>query len=417
VYVVPAANKDIITISIAMRTGSIHDDIPGVTSITAQMLNRGTTTMDAATFAEEIERRGCSLRAAADSDACTVHASGLAEWFDDLVGFAADALLRPRLDEAELDKLRQRIIADMLVELVDVEWLAARACASRTFHGHPYAWPKNGTPATLHTLGSADLRRAHERLCAAERYIIVAGPVDPDVAVAKLTAALGELPASRPSDKIDRVKSSQGWGVMAPKDDAVQSALRITMPAADYHHDDYPALQLVANVLGGYTLARLFTVLREEKGYTYGAYAFPTVRPLSATTTILTSVGNEFTADTLATIVDEVHRIASQRINDEEFENARQQILGSFARNCETPQQTASLVYTLVQYGLPFDYFDRHIEAMQTLTSDTVSEVQQMYFTTKDWIVGISGRQSVIEPALRPYVSAVESWSPEGYAP
>jgi hypothetical protein len=88
------------------------------------MLNRGTTTMDAATFAEEIERRGCSLRAAADSDACTVHASGLAEWFDDLVGFAADALLRPRLDEAELDKLRQRIIADMLVELVDVEWLA-----------------------------------------------------------------------------------------------------------------------------------------------------------------------------------------------------------------------------------------------------------------------------------------------------
>jgi len=59
VYVVPASNKDIVTITIAMRTGSIHDTIPGQTSVTAQMLNRGTANMDAATFAEEIERRGC----------------------------------------------------------------------------------------------------------------------------------------------------------------------------------------------------------------------------------------------------------------------------------------------------------------------------------------------------------------------
>lgn len=416
VFVVPAANKDIVTISIAMRTGSIHDEVPGVTSIAAQMLNRGTISMDAATFAEEIERRGCSLRAAADSDACTIHASGLAEWFDDLVGFAADALMRPRFDATELDKLRQRTIADMLVELVDVEWLAARACSSRTFYGHPYALAKNGTPSTLRTLESSHLRAAHERMCSADRYIIVAGPVDPDAAVRKLDVAFTGLPGRQEPVEIARAASSPGWGVMAIKDDAVQSALRITMPAIDYHHADYPAMQLVANVLGGYTLARLFTVLREEKGYTYGAYAFPTVRPLSATTTILTSVGNEFTADTLSTIVDEVQRISSKQIDDDEFENARQQILGSFARNCETPQQTASLVYTLVQYGLPFDYFDQHIEAMQRLTPESVSDIQKRYFTTKDWVVGISGQQSVIEPALRPHVTAVETWTPEGYS-
>ena len=416
VFIVPAANKDLVTISIAMRTGSIHDEVPGVTSITAQMLNRGTTSLDAAAFAEEVERRGCSLRAAADSDACTIHASGLAEWFDDLVGFAASALLQPRFDEAELDKLRQKTIADMLVELVDVEWLAGRACASRTFYNHPYARPKNGTPATLKTLTRADLQRAHERMCSADRYVIVAGPVEAETVVQKLSAALHGLHTPKASTIVDAVASTPGWGIMAPKEDAVQTAFRITMPGIGYGSPDYPALQVVANVLGGYTLARLFTVLREEKGYTYGAYAFPTVRPLSATSTIVTSVGNEFTADTLATIADEVQQISSKRIDDEEFENARQQILGSFARSCETPQQTASLVYTLVQYHLPFDYFDKHIETIQTLTPDSVAHVQQQYFTTKDWIVGISGVGSVIESALKPYAGSIETWTPEGYA-
>lgn len=415
VYIVPAANKDIVTISIALRTGSVHDEVPGVTSIAAQMLNRGTASMDASTFAEEIERRGCSLRTAADSDACTLHASGLAEWFDDLVEFAAEALLHPRFDERELDTLRQRTIADMMVELVDVEWLAGRACASRTFYDHPYALPKNGTPTTLRSLDRTCLVRAHERMLVAERYIIVAGPVDPDSTVKKLSAALSKLPPQQSAVKLPAAVSSLGWGVVAPKEDAVQSALRISLPSIGYDHADYAAMQLVANVLGGYTLARLFTILREEKGYTYGAYAFPAVRPLSATTAIITSVGNEFTKDTLDTIAEQVERIKSERINDDEFENARQQILGSFARNCETPQQTASLIYTIVQHHLPFDYFDKHIERLQQITPDSVMSMQEAFFSASNWVVGISGVENIVEQALASHVSVVEVWQPEGY--
>ena len=202
---------------------------------------------------------------------------------------------------------------------------------------------------------------------------------------------------------------------MAIKDDAVQSAFRITLPSIGYAHEQYPAVQIVTNVLGGYTLAWLITILREEKGYTYGAYAFPTVRPLSATATIVTSVGNEFTADTMSTIAHEVKRISTEQIAAEEFENARQQILGSFARNCETPQQTASLVYTIVQHRLPFDYFDMHIDKLQQLTPNSVSDVQRAYFSSDSWVVGISGVRSVIEPAIADHVAFSETWTPEGY--
>jgi len=112
----------------------------------------------------------------------------------------------------------------MMVELVDVEWLASRACASRTFFHHPYAQPKNGTPASLRMLTREHLVEAHQRMCRAERYIIIAGPVHADQVLRQLDAAFQNMPAQETSTIVARAESSHGWGVMAPKEDAVQSA-------------------------------------------------------------------------------------------------------------------------------------------------------------------------------------------------
>ncbi|MBK7413530.1 MAG: insulinase family protein [Ignavibacteria bacterium] len=415
VHVITSPNEDLVTITFAMRTGSRHDGVPGETSVAAQMLNRGTERLDALAFAEEVERRGCNLRTIADSDACSVQGSGLAEWFDDLVALSAECLLTPRFDNTELDKLRQRLIADMMVDLVDVEWLAARACASRAYDGHPYARPRNGNPSTLRTLTTDILRAAHQRMLAAPRHIIVAGPIDADVAVAKLDAAFGGLPT--PGQLIDTPRATMRAraGVMAIKDDAVQSAFRIALPCVSFDHPDYASLQLITSVLGGYTLARLFMKLREEKGYTYGAYAFSDVRPRGAITGIVTSVGNDFTADTMSVITDEVRRIGTELISADELENSRQQILGTFARSNETPQQTASLVWTMVQHDLPMDFFEQHIARLQKLTSEEMLQVQGRYFSTDEWVVGLSGREDVIRPVFDGLVDSVEEWSAEGY--
>ncbi len=415
VSIIAAPNEDLVTITVGIRTGARHDVIPGETSVTAQMLNRGTERRTAAEFAEEVERRGCSLRTLADADACSVQASGLIEWFDDLVALAAEALTSPRFDARELDVLRERIIADILVDLVDVEWLALRACAQGAYGSHPYGRPRNGNPTTLRTLTPDTLRGVHTRILDAPRHIIVAGPVDPDVILPVLEAGFGGLPRATASADTNRAEARPGVGIIAGKDDAVQSAFRIALPCVPFDHPDSASVQLLTGVLGGYTLARLFTILREEKGYTYGAYAFNEVRPMGGLTGILTSVGNEFTLDTMRVIAHEVDRIGSERINDEEFENARQQILGTFARSNETPQQTASLVWTTIQHDLPSDFFAQHIARLQALTPDDVRDVQRRIFSTDAWVVGIAGQPDLVREAITPYVRTIEVWNPEGY--
>jgi predicted Zn-dependent peptidase len=409
-------SEDLVTVTVALSTGSIHDVTPGETSMTAQMLNRGTTRLDAAQFAEEVERRGCNLRTVGDTDACSLQASGLSEWFNDLVELTAEALTQPRFDAGELDTLRSRMIADMMIDLVDVEWLAARACALRAYDGHPYARPRHGTPATLRTLTRDHLVAVHERMMHAPRHIIVAGPIPPDVALAKLNSVFGTLPHHTDYHRIARSTMRPRSGVIAIKPDAVQTAFRIALPSTTFASEDYAAVQLCTGVLGGYTLARLFTILREEKGYTYGAYAFGDMRPHGSTIGVVTSVGNEFTHDTMQVIAAEIERMGTQRIDDDEFSNAQQHLLGSFARSNETPQQTAGLVWSMIHHQVPMSFYNTYVERLQGLTPDDVRDAQRTYFTRDAWVVGLAGREDVVRPAINGMVDTVEVWTPEGYA-
>lgn len=415
VYVVPSSNKDILTITLAIGHGSTRDIVPGDTSMTMQMLTLGTSSLDAAAFAEEVESRGCWLRASTSHDSSSLQVTGLGEWFDDAARLMADCIRQPRFDAEELEKLRTRTLADIMIDRKDVDWLAARAAGQGAYGNHPYACSKDGTPQSLAGITDDHLRSVHASVLRARRSVIVAGPITLERALPVLEELFGPLPASETSEQPALLTMGSNVAVIADNDEAVQTAFRIVLPSVSMHHPDYPAVQLLTTVFGGYSLARLFTILREEKGYTYGAYASPHSRQLDSSIIISTSVGNEFTADTIATIASEVQRMGSELIPDEELENARQYILGSFARSCETPQQTAYLLYTLLQFNLPFDHYERYIRRVQELTPADLLEVQRRIYDRTRWVVGAAGVASEITSAIASFAEQVRPWNAEGY--
>mgnify|MGYP001627185607 CR=1 FL=1 len=410
VHVICSPTQDLFSITVAMRTGAIHDEVPGNTSLAAQMLTRGTTTRTAAEFALDVESRGCTIRSSADSETTTIRSSGLAEWFSDILGLIGGAIRSPRFDERELHTLRSQILADIQIDCTDVEWLALRACSQANYGNHPYGRPRNGTPVSLQSITPEVLQSAHERMLHAERHVIIAGPFRLEDVYAQLEDTFGALPVARSLSGAPRAQPRYGAGVIAPKEDAVQTAFRIAMPCPPYLHADDVQVQLLTSILGGHSLARLFSVLREEKGYTYGAYAFNDVRPHGAVTGIVTSVGNEFTADTMNTIATVLDEFAQEQITDEEFDTSRQHVLGSFARSNETPQQTAGLVWATILHGLPATYFTDLVAAMQQLTPFDVGDAQRTWFNRERWIVGMAGKEDVLRKAITPFVSTVETW-------
>ena len=149
VFLIPRSDEDLFTMTVGIATGAVYDDLAGTTSFTAEMLGRGTSTLTAEEFAEQVEARGCSVRTNADRDASSINGAGLAEYAADIVRLSADCLLNPRFDELEIDRQRKRRLADIMMNASDPDWLASRAAGSVAFGDHPYARPREGTAATL----------------------------------------------------------------------------------------------------------------------------------------------------------------------------------------------------------------------------------------------------------------------------
>lgn len=410
VWCIHRPDEDVMSISVIGPTGSVDDVILGETAFTASMMSRGTRHLSAREFADAVEYRGCSVSSSSDRDSLSVAGSGLSEYALDLVGLVCDSAFLPRFDAQEIDRQRTVRIADCTMNLDDPDWLAMMAEAGLAYSGHPYAHPREGTPSTLRTITRDNMLRVHERFLQARRTIIVSGAFDLDAVLALLrerTSALPSVAATGTTSPRVAPVMQHGVACIAAKDDAVQSALRIGLPMVNMKHPDAAALTVLASILGGYTMARLFTVLREQKGYTYGAYAYPSMRLQGQQLEIVTSVGNAFTADTIATIKDELVKLHTQPVGHEELDNTKQHMLGQFARTNETPQQTASLVWTKILYALDDDHYERYIERVQSFTPETLFAVQQRYFDPSQWIIGASGDRTVLTEALRDHVATI----------
>lgn len=408
VYLIPRPDDDIVTLSIGIATGSVHDEIVGETAFTAELLSRGTTKLSPEDFAEAVESRGCSVRSSADRDGTSIVGVGLGEYVDDLVDLTVDACCEPLFDSFEIDRHRQRRLADYTVNISDPDYLANRAASTAIYAGNGYEHPRDGTITSLPLLNTDVLRRVHQRMMAAPRFVIAAGAFDRDRMLSKLETTLGTLPTPTFDPTVPQSRRRERTAIIAPKDDAVQSVIRIGLPCVGLAHEAYPAVQLLTEVLGGYQLARLFTVLRETKGYTYGAYAYNDVRKFGSSTIITTSVGNDFSVDTIATIVEEVDKLRNVDIDADELFNARQALLGQFARSGETPQQTAGLVATIHQHGLRDDYFTRLVDQLQRLENDEFRAVREQIFDSTTMAIAVSGREDVVRSAVANFVDTVE---------
>lgn len=413
VYIIPNAHEDLVTLTICMQSGAAHDQHVGATAFAAALLTRGTKNKSVEELDEAIEYRGCSIKAHGERTVVRLSALGLVEHLEFLVDTIGECLSEPRFDPDELETLRGQWISELSINLHDPDWLAGQASNRVCYDNHPYALSRTGSAAEMSAMTLDLIVQAYHRIIESERVIIVAGPVTSSVTslLSKLTS---RLPKPSFNAHLPQAHARERQAVIAPNPEAVQSAFRIGLPAVGYDHPDFSAMQLVTNVLGGYTLARLFSVLREQKGYTYGAYAVPSIRKHARNIDVVTSVGNEYTEDTVLTIKTEIERIATELIPEDELEFARQQILGAFARSNETPQQTAALVWNMVQFDLPMDYYERHVVKLQSYRPEELRLIQQRYFDVQRWAIGCSGVESVLRQALNDTVTDIETWSPLG---
>lgn len=164
-----------------------------------------------------------------------------------------------------------------------------------------------------------------------------------------------------------------------PRPKALQSAIRLGSRTIGRSHADFPALQLVNILLGGYFGSRLMANIREDKGYTYGIGSGIVSLQHDAYLTIATEVGADATRATLVEIEKEIGRLRSEPVSDEELQVVKSYILGSMLGSLENIFAHGDKFRNVYFSGLDIDYYDYYVETIKGMDAAAVMNIANTY--------------------------------------
>ncbi len=281
VLVADLPGRPLVSASLVLPTGAVDEPAgeAGATVLAARALSEGTEHYDAIALIEASERLGASLHAEAGWDAFTAGVDVPAERLPAALGLLAELVLRPTFPAADVERLRDERLNDLLQAKAD-----PRRRAEETFIGTiyaasaPYHRPAGGTQETVEGLTPETLRRAWAAGLDPRRATLVVGGdlggQDVPAMVSRLFEDWGDGSGIRPVAAIDDAPSSSGRLVrVVHRPGSVQTEIRIGHRGLRRRIPDFHALSVMGAILGGLFNSRLNMKLREEKGYTYGASA------------------------------------------------------------------------------------------------------------------------------------------------
>lgn len=399
-----------VSISMSILAGSFFEpaDKTGLASMTATMLTEGTKTRSSEQIASAVDRLGASLRASATQggEQGNASASGLSKDTDALLGLLRDVVRNPTFPQSQFVKIQRRTLAGLQRAMTDPSTLAEIQMAKTLYGDTP---PARVLPSAdqIKGLTTADLAGFHAAYYRPERTIVaVVGDVKAAVMVTKIKKAFGDwkkgteplrasLPAYKPQDAphiyvIDRPGS-------------VQTAIRLANLAITRKSPDYVKLNVMNRILGGGSsiTSRLGQNIREAHGYTYDVRSVLDAPRYLGYWGAQTDVRNAVTQDTVKQFFYEFDRMIKQPVSTTELANAKRGMIGSFARQLESPEMILGRALDLVEFGLPADYWDKYPAAIDKVTKADVQHMAAKYIRNLQ-IVAV-GEKAAVSEALKPY--------------
>jgi zinc protease len=375
----------------------------GVASLTASLLDQGTTTRSAAEIADQIDTIGGALGTGSGNDLTFVNAIAMKDSFGLVMDLLADVVRNPAFAPEEIDRQKQQVTSSLQVNDNDPDYVASVLFDRLVYGFHPYGLPSSGTSATLQRIAREDLQAFHKRYFVPNHMILaIVGDVTSEEAFAAAERVFGKWPradvaAPKPIDPPPPTRRV----VVVDKPDAVQTEIRMGMLAIPRKHPDYLAFDLAVKVLGGEGANRLHNVLRSERGLTYGASADTEARKEAGDFVAETDTRTETTGEVLRLMIDEFSRLQRERPFERELSGAQAYLAGSFPLTIETPNDIATEVLNVLFYELPVEEIGTFPRRVQAVTPDDILRVARQYVRPDRLSIVLVGNAAGFIPQLK----------------
>lgn len=361
----------VISVQLAFAAGGTYDPDGkvGMADMVATLLTKGAGKRTADEFSAAIEGIGGSIGAGADPDFMTISANFLTGDAALGMGLMADAAMRPSFSAKEVELARTQMLSALQLEQSLPSAIASRFFAKGLYGAHPYG--RRPDPASVKAITQADLKAFQStRIRPSGALLVFAGDVTLAKAKALATTAFAGWTGAAPATLAAAMPPARAATeiLLVHRAGSVQSNIlagNLTWGPGDPRV--YGA-RLANQVLGGGGDSRLFLILREQKGWTYGAYSGFTRYKGTGYFQASAEVRTDVTDSSLVELLHQVQRIGAETIDTKEFEDAKSSLVGRFPLQVETAAQVAAQVTMARLLGLPADYVQTYRQKLAAVT-------------------------------------------------
>lgn len=374
-------------------------DKAGVSSLMGSMFGEGTQDIPKDEFNEEIDYLGADVNFFSRG----ASANSLSKYFPRVLELVAKGALNPNFTEEEFNTEKERALENLRSSEKDVSSNAQKIGTALAYgQDHPYG--EFAAKESIEGLSLQDVKSYYEDYFVPQNaYLVVVGDVKTNEVKELVSQHFQnwekrDLP-SQDLPSVSNVEQTQINFVDFPN--AVQSEVQvmntIELTKGDPHY--FPVL-MANKILGGGGEARLFLNLREDKGFTYGAYSRTGDDKYAARFIASASVRNAVTDSAVVAFLDEIHRIRNEKVSQEELENAKAKYTGDFVLALERPSTIAQYALNIETDKLPENFYETYLQKIDAVTAEDIQRVAREYYLADNARIVVVGRGSEVAEKL-----------------
>lgn len=412
----------------------LQGDITGMQELAGELLTSGTGRYGKEELDERIDGLGAQLNGASNG----LFATSLTKNFNELMLLVQEVVTNATFPEAEFAKARTRLLSNVQARSDDPDQIAEEVGHALTYgKDHPYG--EVVTEASLKKLTRDNVYAWYRHFFQPETaYLVLVGDITAAQGEALATKLFGswqgaEVPVTKDAQGQELV---QGMGrarvvkdarpvlprnvrvAMVDRPGSAQSVIKVVFPVQLKPNDPMAIQAQVLNTIlgGGVFNARLMQNLREDKGYTYGAYSSLDADRWCGAFSGGCSVRNAVTDSAVAEVLKEVQRIRQELVSADELALAKSYMAGSFARSLEDPRTVARFALNTFLNELPTDHYETYLKQLDAVTVADVQRAAERFLHPDNCTVLVVGDKASVAGKLAALAGAnpVLDFDPNG---
>lgn len=386
------------------RVGSRHER-PGITGAShwvEHMMFKGSSGFPAGSLDRAVSREGGRWNAFTWLDFTAYYETMPAERIDLALRLESDRMVNAIMSEEDVESERTVIISERHMYENQPMFLLQEELQAAAFRVHPYHHEVIGDEVDLETMTRADLVGHYEQYYAPNNaVVVVVGDFVADEMLGRVEELFGGIPAGQPIPPFIRTEPPQRGErrvtVNGPGQAAYMS-MAYHAPNAT-HADFYPLVLLNAAFAGGSSLGLFAGAGSNKSSRLYKALVAtglaatvrgglaPTVDPYLYSISAVAFPGRAL-ADIEQAIDDEIARLATEPITEEELNKARKRAKAQFVMAGESVSGQGQMLGMSEMVAGDYGWFENTLTALSAVTLEDVERVRQAYLRKGNRTVG-----------------------------